>query len=157
MVDVLHHVEFPIRFFREAERFLRPGGRIIMVEPAITWGSTLFYRLFHQEPVFMSADPLVEGTPNPSRDPYEFNQAIPTLIATKHRERFFRLFPNFSISRVEWFSFWGYPLSGGFKRWSLIPAGFAPRLLGFERRVEPTFGRWMAFRMLLVIEKIGTL
>src|SRR3954464_2407915 len=29
MVDVLHHVEFPSKFFREAERLLRPGGRII--------------------------------------------------------------------------------------------------------------------------------
>ena len=44
MVDVLHHVEFPMLFFREAERVLRAGGRIVMVEPAITWGSTLFYR-----------------------------------------------------------------------------------------------------------------
>jgi SAM-dependent methyltransferase len=40
MVDVLHHIEFPIVFFREAERVLRSDGRLIMVEPAITWGST---------------------------------------------------------------------------------------------------------------------
>src|SRR5215469_12547132 len=39
MVDVLHHLEFPILFFREADRVLRVGGRIVMVEPAITWGS----------------------------------------------------------------------------------------------------------------------
>src|ERR1700731_2796570 len=37
MVDVLHHVEFPVRFLREAGRTLRPGGRLVMVEPAITW------------------------------------------------------------------------------------------------------------------------
>jgi SAM-dependent methyltransferase len=42
MVDVLHHIEFPIVFFREVERVLRSDGRLIMVEPAITWGSTLF-------------------------------------------------------------------------------------------------------------------
>jgi SAM-dependent methyltransferase len=41
MVDVLHHLEFPIVFFREAARVLRPGGCVLMVEPAITWGSTL--------------------------------------------------------------------------------------------------------------------
>jgi SAM-dependent methyltransferase len=153
MVDVLHHVEFPIRFFREAERLLRPGGRIITVEPAITWGSTLFYRLLHQEPVRISADPLVEGTPNPNRDPYDSNQAIPTLIATRDRERFLRLFPTFRINRVDWFSFVAYPLSGGFKRWTLLPAGLARGLLGIERAVESALGRWMAFRMMLVVEK----
>jgi SAM-dependent methyltransferase len=153
MVDVLHHVEFPIRFFREAERLLRPGGRIITVEPAITWGSTLFYRLLHQEPVRISADPLVEGTPNPNRDPYDSNQAIPTLIATRDRERFLRLFPTFRINRVEWFSFLAYPLSGGFKPWTLVPAGLAHGLLGIERALEPALGRWMAFRMMLVVEK----
>ena len=88
MVDVLHHVEFPLYFFREAVRVLRSGGRIIMVEPAITLGSTLFYRLLHQEPVRMSSDPLTEGVPNPRRDPYDSNQAIPTLIATRDRDRF---------------------------------------------------------------------
>jgi SAM-dependent methyltransferase len=155
MVDVLHHVEFPIRFFREAERLLRPGGRIITVEPAITWGSTLFYRLLHQEPVRISADPLVEGTPNPNRDPYDSNQAIPTLIATRDRERFLRLFPTFRINRVDWFSFLAYPLSGGFKPWTLVPAGLARGLLGIERALEPALGRWMAFRMMLVVEKTG--
>jgi len=39
MVDVLHHVEFPSRFFREAERLLRPGGRIIMVERRLLGGA----------------------------------------------------------------------------------------------------------------------
>jgi hypothetical protein len=43
-------------FFREAARVLRLGGRVLMVEPAITWGSTSFYRLFHHEPVRTSAD-----------------------------------------------------------------------------------------------------
>ena len=38
MVDVLHHSEFPINFFREAARILHDGGRVLMVEPAITWG-----------------------------------------------------------------------------------------------------------------------
>src|SRR5256885_3765861 len=88
MVDVLHHIEFPAIFFREVSRALRPGGRIIMIEPAITWGSTLFYRLIHHEPVRMSADPLTGGIPNSKRDPYDSNQAIPTLIATRDRERF---------------------------------------------------------------------
>ena len=154
MVDVLHHLEFPVVFFREAQRVLRPGGRVIMVEPAITWGSTLFYRLLHNEPVRTAADVLTDGSPDPRRDPYDSNQAIPTLIASRDHERFHRLFPALRVARVEWFSFAAYPLSGGFKPWSLVGEGGARRLLRIERTVEPLLGRFMAFRMMLVVEKL---
>jgi hypothetical protein len=153
MVDVLHHLEFPAIFFGEAERILRPGGRIIMVEPAITLGSTLFYRLLHHEPVNTSIDPLVMGAPDPKRNPGDSNQAIPTLIAVKHRARFDALFPGLRIERIDWFSFAAYPMSGGFKAWSLLPMKVARHLLHFERILEPVAGRFLAFRMLLVIEK----
>jgi SAM-dependent methyltransferase len=153
MVDVLHHLEFPVVFFREAARVLRPGGRVLMVEPAITWGSSLFYRLLHHEPVRTSADALADGAPDPRRDPYDSNQAIPTLLATRDRERFHRLFPALRIASVQWFAFAAYPLSGGFQRWSLIGEGAARRMLRFERALEPTLGRLAGFRMLLMIEK----
>jgi SAM-dependent methyltransferase len=153
MVDVLHHVEFPVHFFREAARVLRRGGRIVMIEPAITLGSTLFYRLLHQEPVRTLADPLTDGTPDPRRDPYYSNQAIPTLIATRDRERFEHMFPNLTFRRVDWFSFATYPLSGGFKSWSLLPQRLAPHALRLERAIEGALGRFVAFRMMLVVEK----
>jgi len=153
MVDVLHHLEFAVVFFREAARVLRPGGRVLMVEPAITWGSSLFYRLFHHEPVRTSADALGEGAPDPSRDPYESNQAIPTLLATRDRERLHRLVPTLRIASVQWFSLAAYPLSGGFRPWSLIGEGIARRLLQIERALEPILGRFAGFRMLLIIEK----
>jgi len=154
MVDVLHHLEFPLNFLREAERVLVRNGRIVMIEPAITWASTLFYRLFHPEPVRMSRDPLVAGDPDPKRDPYDSNQAIPTLIATRDRERLRALVPGLEIKGVDWFSLAVYPLSGGFKRWSLVPAGIAPLALRAERLLEPVIGRFTAFRMMLVVEKL---
>jgi SAM-dependent methyltransferase len=153
MVDVLHHLEFPVVFFREAARVLRPGGRVIMVEPAITWGSSLFYRLLHHEPVRTSADVLADGEPDPRRDPYDSNQAIPTLLATRDRERFHRLFPALRIASVQWFSFAAYPLSGGFQSWALVSEGVARRFLRIERALEPLLGRFTAFRMLLTVEK----
>jgi SAM-dependent methyltransferase len=155
MVDVLHHIEFPVVFFREAERVLRTGGRIVMIEPAITFGSTLFYRLLHHEPVIMSADPLASGTPDPNRDPYHSNQAIPTLIATRDKERFHSLFPALRIERIDWLSLLVYPLSGGFKPWSLVPTALGRQILRVERAIEPVVGRFAAFRMMLVIEKVA--
>jgi hypothetical protein len=124
-----------------------------MIEPAITWGSTLFYRLFHQEPVRMLVDPFVEGYANPTRDPYDSNQAIPTLVATRDRNRFHELFTNLEIARVDWFSLVVFPLSGGFKPWSLIADHLARHILKIERLIEPTIGRFVAFRMMLVVQK----
>ena len=153
MIDVLHHLQFPVLFFREAARVLRPGGRVVTVEPAITWGSSLFYRLFHHEPVRTSAEVLDSGAPDPARDPYDSNQAIPTLLATRDRARFHRMFSVLRIASVQWFAFAAYPLSGGFKSWSLIGEEAARRMLRIEHALEPTLGRLAGFRMLLTIEK----
>jgi hypothetical protein len=115
----------------------------------------LFYRLLHHEPVRTSADALRDGNPDPRRDPYDSNQAIPTLLATRDRKRFHRLFPELRIASVQWFSFAAYPLSGGFQAWSLIGEGVARRMLRIERALEPVLGRFMGFRMLLMVEKKG--
>ena len=154
MLDVLHHVEFPARFFWEAERVLRPGGRVVMVEPAITPGSSLFYRFMHHEPVRMSADPLAEGSPDPERDPYDSNQAIPTLIATRDKARFLARFPRLRIAETLWFSFAVYPLSGGFQKWSLMPESAARPLLRIENALENSVGRAFGFRLLMTFEKL---
>jgi SAM-dependent methyltransferase len=153
MLDVLHHLEFPALLFREAARVLHPGGRLVLVEPAITLGSTVFYRFIHPEPVKMSVDPLTVGIPDRERDPYDSNQAIPTLIATRYRERFHQEFPELRIIQTSWFSFLAYPCSGGFKKWSLLNPLAATLLLGLERRIERVLGRIFGFRLLLVIER----
>jgi SAM-dependent methyltransferase len=153
MLDVLHHVEFCSLLFREASRVLRPGGRMVLVEPGITFGSTLFYRLLHHEPVVMNVDPLEEGTPDRKRDPYHSNQAIPTLLATRYREQFHRKFPDLRIRETRWLSFVAYPFSGGFKPWSFIGERTARNLLSVERKLEPFLGRLLGFRLLMVIEK----
>jgi hypothetical protein len=116
-------------------------------------GSNLFYRLLRHEPVVTSADPLTTGTPSPDRDPHEANQAIPTLIATKYRHRFHERFPALRMMKVEWFSLAAYPMSGGFKPWTLLSSKLARRMLRMERVVEPVVGRLVAFRMLLMFEK----
>lgn len=154
MLDVVHHLEFPALFLTEATRVLRPGGRVVLIEPAITPGSTLFYRFLHQEPVDMSADPLIEGAPRPDRDPYESNQAIPTLLVTRYREQLRARFPDLNLREVRWFAFFAYPLTGGFKPWTLLSGPMALRLLRWERAFEKSLGRLFGFRMMIVWEKL---
>lgn len=153
MLDVLHHIEYPVRFLREAERVLVPGGRLVMVEPGITPLSWPFYRFIHEEPVVMSQDPLAEGAPDPHKDPYAGNQAIPTRLATRDAARMHAAVPGLRLARVDWLSLLAYPLSGGFKRWSLITPALARAVLGIEDRIAPWLGRACAFRVMLVLEK----
>ena len=96
------------------------------------------------------------GPADRERDPYDSNQAIPTILATRDRERFHKQFPALRIKRVDWFAFAAYPLSGGFQRWSLLSARLARRLLRIERAIEPLLGRHAGFRMMIVIEKAST-
>ena len=151
-VDVLHHIEYPRRFLAEARRALRPGGRVVLVEPAITPVSWAVFKLGHPEPVDLSADPLADGEPNPGKHPFDSNQALPTLVAGRHRDRVERDL-GLLVAHVERFSLIAYPLSGGFRRWSLMPAGFVNTVLGLERSVERMLGPLMGFRLLLVIER----
>ena len=152
-LDVLHHIGQPKMFFHEAIRVLRPGGRIVLVEPAITPVSWFFYYYFHEEPVDMSVDPLDDRVLSDVTDPFDSNQAIPSLIFGKYRESFSTLFPELKILENRKISLFAYPLSGGFKSWSLLPVRFVRPLISVESLLLPVLGSMMAFRHRVIIEK----
>lgn len=154
MVDVLHHIENPLRFLQEAARVLRPNGRLIVCEPAITPLSGVFYRLFHDEPVDMSVNPLEIGNISADKNPYDSNQAIPTLLVGRFREACRSAVPGLKLERLERFGFLAYPLSGGFRTWSLLPAVAARPLLAAEWALRYLFGPIAAFRLLAVYRRI---
>jgi hypothetical protein len=47
-----------------------------------------------------------------------------------------------------------YPLSGGFNRWTLIPASLASPLLRLEDWLLPLLGPTMGFRLIGVLERL---
>ena len=152
-VDVLHHIERPIRFLKEAERVLKKGGRLILLEPAITKVSWFFYHFFHPEPVILSADPLEDASINPLKEAFDANQAIPELIFGKYYPTFVNHFPQFLLIKKEYLSLFAYPLSGGFRKWCLIPVRFVNLLLEVEKKLERLLAKHIGFRLLVAIEK----
>lgn len=153
LFDVLHHLERPVRFFAEAERVLEPGGRLIFCEPAITPLGGLVYRLFHHERVDTRVDPLVDGPITPGRDPYDSNQAIPTLLTGRYRAALAEKVPGLALTALERFSFAAYLLSGGFRSWSLLPKFAAGPLLRLEWSLRRVLGPLAALRLIAVYEK----
>jgi len=153
MLDVLHHIERPYRFFKEASRTLKPGGRIILLEPAITKLSWFFYHFLHPEPVDLTANPLDDAPLTANRLPFDANQAIPELLFGQFLPEFNQVFPELKVSRKDYLALASYPLSGGFRWWSLIPTLALPALLAIEKWLEPLLAQYLGFRMLVVLEK----
>jgi len=152
MLDVLHHLSYPRRFFAEADRVIKPGGRLVMIEPAVTPVSWVAYKFFHEEPVLLKVDPLESAAISGPR-PEDANQAIPHLVFNRHAAHFADLFPTLNVFSVTRLSLWAYALSGGFRNWCLLPAFFVPPLLWVEDRLLPVFGRLAAFRLMIVLER----
>ncbi|MEK9969406.1 MAG: class I SAM-dependent methyltransferase [Ferrovibrio sp.] len=152
MIDVFHHLAYPAAFLREVCRVLQQGGRLIMIEPAATLVSLPILKLFHHEDMFMRVDPFADG-PQTGPDPADANMALPHLVFVTHRRRLTDMFPGLVMLRRSWFDLWAYPLSGGFQRWSLLPASLVRPLLALEAKLEPLLGRLLGFRMMVVMEK----
>jgi SAM-dependent methyltransferase len=153
MFDVLHHLERPRLFLSEAARVLQSGGRVVLVEPAITPISRFFYTHFHPEPVDMSEDPLGVGARTPDRDPYDSNQAIPTLLFQRHSGHFATACPELMLKQPRYLSLFTYPLTGGFRAWTLVPGALVPMLLKLEDVLLPLLGPLMGFRLFVVLER----
>lgn len=104
----------------------------------------------------MGVDPFEEVAINPDRDPFDANQAIPTLLfATQAaRRKVEAVVPALRVRRVEWLSLFAYPMSGGFQSWSLMPAALVRSVLAFEQNVPEMVRRQIAFRMMVVLQRI---
>jgi SAM-dependent methyltransferase len=153
LFDVLHHLAAPGRFFAEATRVLRTGGRVIMCEPYVGPLSYLVYKFLHDEPLDMSVDPLREQAAGTMRDPFASNQAIPTLLFGRGFAAFRRAFPALALQRREYLSGPSYPASGGFRRKPLLPLPLWRLLRRVEGALPEAWFRLIGFRILVVLER----
>jgi SAM-dependent methyltransferase len=131
MTNVLHHLPDVRAFCTGAARCLRPGGKILMMEPWMTPWSRFVYTNFHHEPVDWS-------TPDwtfPSSGPLSgANGALPWILFERDRAKFSSEFPQFSLEQVQPFLPFRYILSGGVAMRSLMP-GFTHRAWATLERV----------------------
>lgn len=118
MVDVLHHIPDNRAFLAEAQRCLRSGGSIVMIEPWVSMWSRLIYTHLHHEPF----DPDSEAWSFPPSGPLSgANGALPWIIFQRDRQAFQSEFPELEIRTVRPFMPFRYLVSGGVSMRQLMP------------------------------------
>ena len=155
LIDCLHHLPRPLEFLRQAARALRPGGRIVMLEPAITLWSRLVWKFCHHEPVVLTQDFFAEdGLPEPENPGFAYaNMGTAHLLFTRNRDKLLQAVPGVKLQKLTLSDALIYPLTGGFSYWSLLPADMIKRLYPLERACVSRIARLTALRMLIVLER----
>lgn len=132
--NVFHHLPDCEGFLRGAQTVLRPGGRIVLIEPWFTPLGQWFYRGLHHEPSLLDPDDWniagvgrLEGA----------NSRLPTSVFRDSDARFARSFPALRVVKREPFHKWLYLLSGGLRLNTHIPRPIARALVAADRAVHP--------------------
>ena len=138
MVDVFHHIPDAGAFLHEAERTLRPGGAMVMIEPWVSGWSKLIYTHLHHEPFV----PDAKEWSFPSSGPLSgANGALPWMVFERDRAKFEREFPSLKIREVAPFMPFRYLVSGGVSMRPLMPEALYP----VWGAVEKVFAGWPMF------------
>src|SRR5215831_423104 len=142
MTDVFHHILTVRRFLREATRCVRPGGKIVMIEPWRTLWSEWVYRNLHSE----SFSPESEWE-IPSTGPLSgTNGALPWIVFERDRTLFEEQYPQWLIKRIEPMMPFSYLFSGGVSMRSLVPGWMYPPIRSMEQVLNHR--KWAMFALI---------
>jgi SAM-dependent methyltransferase len=148
MINVLHHIKRPKFFFAEAQRCLKNGGKIVMIEPA----NTIWYRLvvknFHHEMFDTTAGWEMDKT----RPLSDANGALAWIIFQRDREIFESEFKNLKIRSIGFHTPLRYILSGGLTYRQLLPS-FMYGFVNFLEICLRPFNKWIGMFETIVLEK----
>lgn len=135
MVDVLHHIPDTRAFLQEAQRCLRPGGSVLMIEPWVSTWSRAIYTRVHHEPF----DPGVKDWTFPATGPLSgANGALPWIVFQRDRGKFESEFRELRIEDLRPFMPFRYLVSGGVSMRQLMPAA----TFDLWRTVESWLEKW---------------
>ena len=148
MINVFHHAKSPVRFLQEIDRCLRPGGAIIMIEPANTLWGRFIYQTFHHEPFDPHAGWFIEGTKPLS----EANGALPWIVFCRDQKKFAQEFPALKVISLQYDMPFRYVLSGGVSFKQLFPAWTYFMVRTIERGLSP-LNKFLGMFMKIKIQK----
>ena len=149
LVNVLHHLHDPYKFFTEAQRCLRQSGSILFIEPWVSGWSRFIFSTFHHEPF----DPGVKKWRYDPVGPLSgVNNALPWIIFSRDRSHFESQFPALRLERIEPFMPFRYLVSGGLRPFVLAPASSNNLWKAIERRFSGSMNSWAMFAFIEIVK-----
>jgi SAM-dependent methyltransferase len=127
--DALHHFKRPLSSLASVMNLLAPGGVFIVSEPMWSPLGRLVFRYFHPE----------DWNPNPnsldldSSDPWDGNQALLYILASKSKSILEKKLPGLEVSLATSTYGISYLLSGGVHSRTLIPSKILLRIYQLEK------------------------
>jgi SAM-dependent methyltransferase len=147
MIDVLHHLPQPRRFFIEASRCVQPGGIVAMIEPWVTPWSRLVYSRLDHEPF----NPEAEEWEFPASGPLSgANGALPYIIFVRDRLQFEREFLMWEIKTIKPMMPFCYLVSGGMSMRSLMPGWSFKSWRALENMLGPAMNKLAMFAFIVL-------
>lgn len=111
--NIIHHLASPLKFFQEANRALRPGGKILIQDVYCSFFLQRLLRLMKIEDYNFSIDVFdINEICTYPENPWDGNNAIPTLLFNDVK-KFEHHVSNFKVIQTKNSEFLIYILSGG--------------------------------------------
>jgi len=118
MNNVFHHISNVEKFLFEAQRCMKKGSRLLIVDQHPGFFSQYIYKYLHSE----TFDPKRKNWDFPSKGPLsDANGALAWIVFQRDREIFEQKYPRLKVVSYTPHTPLRYWLSGGLKNWSLLP------------------------------------
>jgi len=143
MLNVFHHLPDAGKFLTEAQRCLRPGGRVFMVDQHLGWISTWILKYGGHEPFSPESEEWSFDSSGPVSGA---NGALAWIVFRRDIERFSKLCPTLRLERYEPHTPLRYWISGGLKFWALTPGWSFGMMTSVDRvltRIHPDLGSFV--------------
>ncbi len=152
LFDVFHHLHYPGNAFREFERVLRPGGKVIIFDPCMSLLGFLTFGLFHHEPVAWFSEITWNAPLNWSVEKTDYYAAQGNATRIFFGSEKTTILEKWDVAYRQRFSAISYIGSGGYSKPQMYPDSFYPALRLVEKILD-LFPALFSTRCLVVLSK----